>query len=177
LKLLNKPIEDREYILIGKIIGVHGLRGTNKLLSYAESLSIFKPGGCILVRRPNSREKPYTIDWVKPHSKNALVCLKEVTDRDAAEDLVGSQLFIAKAELPELDPGIYYWFDLIGLDVFTTEEEYLGRIESIIETGSNDVYVVKTDDAEILIPALESVVLSIDLEGRRMQVDLPEGLL
>ena len=167
----------QEYILVGKIIGVHGLRGTNKLLSYAESLSIFKPGGCILVRRPNGEEKSYTIDWVKPHSKNALLFFKGIADRDAAEDLVRSELYIAKAELPELEPGIYYWFDLIGLDVFTTEEKYLGRIESIIETGSNDVYVVKLDDAEVLIPAIESVILSIDLEARRMQVDLPEGLL
>lgn len=128
------------------------------------------------MRRPDSREKTYTIDWVQPHSKNALVCFKGITDCNAAEGLVGSQLFIAKAELPELEAGIYYWFDLIGLEVFTTEEKYLGRIESIIETGSNDVYVVKTDGAEILVPALESVVLSIDLKGKRMQVDLPEGL-
>jgi 16S rRNA processing protein RimM len=54
--------------------------------------------------------------------------------------------------------------------------EFLGRIESIIETGSNDVYVVKSNEKEVLIPALESVVLEIDLEHKRMQVDLPEGL-
>jgi len=177
LKLLSKSVPGQEYILVGKITGVHGLKGTNKLLSYAESLSLFKPGGSILVRRPNGREKSYTIEWVKPHSKIALLCFKGITDRDAAKDLVGSELYTAKAGLPKLEPDTYYWFDLIGLDVFTTEEEFLGRIESIIETGSNDVYVVKTDDAEVLIPALESVVLSIDLEGRRMQVDLPEGLL
>ena len=174
---MNKPVEDREYILIGKIIGVHGLKGTNKLLSYAESLSIFKPGSSIVVRRPDGREKPYDVVWVKPHSKNALLCLKGVADRDAAEALVGSQVYIAKAELPELEEDTYYWFDLIGLDVFTTEEKYLGRIESIIQTGSNDVYVVKNGSTEILIPALETVVLTIDLENGRMQVDLPEGLI
>lgn len=177
MKLLNKPIEDRENILIGKIIGVHGLKGTNKLLSYAESLSIFKPGSSILVRRPDGREKPYTIVWVRPHSKNALMCLKGVANRDAAGALVGSQVFIDKAELPELEEDTFYWFDLIGLDVFTTEEKYLGRIESIIQTGSNDVYVVKNRNAEVLIPALESVVLTIDLENGRMQVDLPKGLI
>jgi len=75
-----------------------------------------------------------------------------------------------------LDEGIYYWFDLIGIKVYTTEEKYLGRIESIVETGSNDVYVVKHGEKEVLIPALESVVLDIDLEHKRMRVDLPEGL-
>jgi 16S rRNA processing protein RimM len=65
---------------------------------------------------------------------------------------------------------------LIGIEVVTTTGEILGRIESIIETGSNDVYVVKSDENEVLIPALESVVLDVDLEHKRMQVDLPEGL-
>jgi ribosomal 30S subunit maturation factor RimM len=55
---LNKPVEDSDYVLIGKIIGVHGLKGTNKLLSYAESLSIFKPGGCLLVPGPTAAKKP-----------------------------------------------------------------------------------------------------------------------
>ena len=79
--------------------------------------------------------------------------------------------------MPDLEEGDYYWFDLIGLDVFGIDQKYLGRLESIIQTGSNDVYVVKKDDTEILIPALESVVQKIDLKNRRMQVDLPEGLV
>jgi 16S rRNA processing protein RimM len=60
--------------------------------------------------------------------------------------------------------------------VYTSDDQYIGRLESIIETGSNDVYVVKTDDREILIPALEAVVLSIDIENKTMRVELPEGL-
>ncbi len=90
--------------------------------------------------------------------------------------MIGGELFIPQSELPELDEDTYYWFDLIGIEVYTKTEEFLGRIESIIETGSNDVYVVKKHKKEVLIPALESVVLEIDLEHKRMQVDLPEGL-
>jgi 16S rRNA processing protein RimM len=91
--------------------------------------------------------------------------------------MVGCDLFIKKSELPELEEGTYYWFDLIGIDVYTTQEEYLGRIASIVETGSNDVYVVKNGEQEILIPALETVVLDIDLGKKQMRVDLPEGLI
>jgi len=79
--------------------------------------------------------------------------------------------------LPELGEDTHLWFDLIGMAVYTTEDKYLGRIESIIETGSNDVYVVQDHEKEVLIPALESVVVDIDLEHKRMRVDLPEGLL
>ena len=132
------------FLSIGKIIGVHGLKGTIKVYSYAESLSVFRPDALILIRNTKGLEKTYAIEWVKPHKRT------------------------------------YYWFDIIGLSVFTIDEKYLGCVESIIQTGSNDVYVVKDPnkdkDNEILIPALKSVVLAIDLERKIMRVDLPEGL-
>jgi 16S rRNA processing protein RimM len=149
-------------------------------LSYAESLSVFKPNSKLILRSPDGQENIYEINWVKPHTRNVLLALKGVSDRTQAEKLIGCELLIDKASLPELENGTYYWFDLIGLSVFTTEDKFLGRIESIISTGSNDVYVVKPPDGdekdEVLIPALESVVLDIDLARQKMQVDLPEGL-
>ncbi len=79
--------------------------------------------------------------------------------------------------LPELEEeDTYYWVDLIGLSVFAVCGEYLGRIHSIFPTGSNDVFVVKDENREILVPALASVVVDVDLEGRTVRVDLPEGL-
>ena len=163
-------------MLIGKIVGIHGIKGTNKLRSYAESLSVFLPGRSILVRDLRGREASYEIHWVKPHTGTPLVSFKGITDCDQAKTLIGAELFIPQSELPELDEDTYYWYDLIGIEVVTMTGEFLGRIESIIETGSNDVYVVKSNEKEVLIPALESVVLDIDLEHKRMQVDLPEGL-
>ena len=163
-------------MLIGKIGGVHGIKGANKLRSYAESLSVFSPGSSILVRDLRGREASYEINWVKPHTGIPLISFKGITNRDQAKKLIGGELFIPQSKLPELDEDTYYWFDLIGIEVYTKTEEFLGRIESIIETGSNDVYVVKRDEKEVLIPALEAVVLEIDLAHNRMLVDLPEGL-
>ena len=102
--------------------------------------------------------------------------MKGIDSSDQAKNLVGAELIIEKAALPELEAGVYYWYDLIGLDVFTTENRYLGRLASIIETGANDVYVVKDDVREILIPALQSVVQSIDIDANIMRVELPDGL-
>ena len=164
-------------ILIGKIFGTHGAGGVAKLYSYAESLSVFKPGSFILVESTGGEEKLFKINWVKPHKRAALISLKGVTTRMQADALHGSKLFIEKTQLPELDEDTYYWFDLIGLDVFSIKEKYIGRLENIIETGSNDVYVVKHGDNEILIPAIESVIKAIDLKAKRMDVDLPEGLV
>ena len=167
----------RGYVLIGKIVGVHGLKGTNKFTSYAESLSVFYPGQSILICDSRNRETRVKLNWVKSHTKTPLISFKGVTDRDRAETLIGAELFIPETELPELDNGTYYWFELIGIEVYTTGGDYLGRITSIFPTGSNDVYVVKDNKQEVLIPALESVVLDIDLELKRMRVDLPEGLV
>jgi 16S rRNA processing protein RimM len=174
--LLSKPGTKRSHVLIGEIGGVHGIKGVNKFRSYAESLSVFSPGSMILVRDRRGREASYEINWVKPHTGTPLVSFKGITNRGQAKTLVGAELFIAQSELPELDEDTYYWHDLIGIEVYTNTEEFLGRIESIIETGSNDVYVVKMAEKEVLIPALEAVVLEIDLAHKRMLVDLPEGL-
>ena len=78
--------------------------------------------------------------------------------------------------LPKLENGVYYWDDLIGIEVVSINGVPLGRIESIFQTGSNDVYVIKQGDRELLLPALRSVIKSIDLGARRMEVEVPEGL-
>jgi 16S rRNA processing protein RimM len=163
-------------VLIGKIVGTHGLKGTSKIQPYAESLEIFKSGTALLVSSPDGSENRYEIDWIKPHSRGALLALKEITGCDQAKSLIGAELYIEKAELPKLEPGTYYWFDLIGVNVYTSDDRCIGSIDSIIETGANDVYIVKNADKEILIPALESVVRSIDIESKIMRVELPEGL-
>ncbi len=173
---MNKPAPKKEVALVGKIVGAHGVKGTSKISAYVESLTIFKPGTALLVCSPDGSENSYEIDWVKPHSRGALLALKDVTSREQAKTLVGSGLYIQRAGLPKLEDGAYYWFDLIGLKVYTSDDQYLGRLDSIIETGANDVYVVNKDDREILIPALKSVVRSIDIESRIIRVELPEGL-
>jgi 16S rRNA processing protein RimM len=130
-----------------------------------------------MIRDSRNRETSVEINWVKSHTGTPLISFKGVTDRNQAQALIGGELFIPETELPELDEDTYYWFELIGLEVYTSQEEYLGRITSIFPTGSNDVYVVEDRQNEVLVPALESVVIDIDLENKRMRVDLPEGLI
>ncbi|MEN8246765.1 MAG: ribosome maturation factor RimM [Thermodesulfobacteriota bacterium] len=164
---------------MGKIVGVHGIKGTLKVYSYAESASRFKPGNSVMLEG-GGLEKAFTIAWAKPHHKTVLVAFEGVTTRNRAEELVGLELFVDRDSLETLDEGVYYWSDIIGLAVYTVEDEYLGRVASVMQTGSNDVYVVKnvqgqTPD-EILVPALEWVVREIDVDRKVMRVDLPEGL-
>jgi len=170
-------VEKKDHVLVAEIVGVHGIKGTNKIRSYAESLSLFKPGSSILVRERGGQEKRRVVKWVKPHTGTALLLFEGIVEHHQAQALIGAQLFVLKEDLGELEDDTHFWFDLIGMAVYTTEAAYLGRIESIIETGSNDVYVVQDNKKEVLIPALESVVVDIDVKNKRMQVDLPEGLV
>jgi 16S rRNA processing protein RimM len=175
--LLNNSAGKKGHVLIGKIVGVHGIKGANKFKSYADSLSVYQPGRSLLMRDNRNRETSIEINWVKSHTGTPLISFKGVTDRNQARALIGGELFIPETELPVLDEDTFYWFELIGLDVYTVQEEYIGRITSIFPTGSNDVYVVKDRQNEVLVPALESIVIDIDLENKRMRVDLPEGLI
>ena len=168
------------FLPVGKIVGAHGVKGNLKVHSYAESVSAFKPGSSILVILAERIERHFAIKWVKPHGKSILLSFKGIENRNTAKTLIGAELFIERMALPELEEGVYYWVDIIGLSVFTTDNQYIGRVESIMPTGSNDVYIVKDrtkdDSTEILIPAIESVVLEIDFKNKTMRVELPEGL-
>ena len=163
-------------LLIGRIVGAHGTGGVCKVASYAESLVIFEPGCRLWVETAEAHFQAHEILWVKPHSKSALMALRDVNDRDAAETLRGAGLYIEKSRLPSLEDGQFYWFELIGMEVYTDDGRLLGRLASIVPTGSNDVYVVQHAGHETLIPALASVVKRVDTTARRMEVILPEGL-
>ncbi len=177
---MNSVAAFKDVIQIGKIVAAHGIRGAVKVYSYAESLELYRPGTRLLLKLADGRKEILPVAWVKPHKGTLRLALETVSDRNRAEHLVGARIYADKAALPELDSETYYWFDLIGLPVYTTGGRFLGKVDHIIETGSNDVYVVKKGRGrkmqEILIPALKSVVRDIDLERQRMEVELPEGL-
>ena len=97
-------------------------------------------------------------------------------DRGQAQRLTGLWLCVPQSEVPAAQEGEYFHFQLIGLKVRTVEGEDLGELAEVLETGSNDVYVVTGPDGEILVPALSKVVREIDIAGGLMLVDLPEGL-
>lgn len=160
-------------VSVGKIVGLHGLKGTAKVYSYAESLSVYKPGSSIIVTDKKGIKKDFTIRFAKQNNRTLLLSLEGITSRNYMEELVGSELSVKREKLPALNEGEYYWCDIIGLLVFNEKNIYMGRVESIISTGSNDVYVVKNSDDEELVPAIESVVKKIDLEKKKIIIEWP----
>ena len=102
--------------------------------------------------------------------------LEGINSRSEAESLRDSFLMVPEDMVPPLPEGEYYHFQIIDMQVYTQEREYLGQITQILSTGSNDVYVVSHDGQELLIPALDEVIKEVDVERGMMTVELPEGL-
>lgn len=162
---------------MGKVLRPHGLRGVLRIKSYARGPSSFKKGQSIFLRPPNGGDEIYTLSSLKPHKNIFLMKLKEIRSIDQAERLRESDIFVLEKDLEKKKEDEFYWFELIGLRVFLTTGEYLGKIEHILETGSNDVYVIKKEGKEILVPAIHDVVKNIDLRKREMIIEPIEGLL
>lgn len=113
----------------------------------------------------------------RPHQEHILLRLDSVTDRTAAAELRGTYLYVPESEAVALPPGEYFVHHIVGLTVMTLGGETLGTVAEVLHTGSNDVYVVRRDGREILLPATKEVVREIDLEAQIMRVELLPGLL
>lgn len=165
-------------LLIGRIVGFHGVRGVVKVQCYIDSLTVFDDLNELWIENEENGLNRIVVEKIKLHGKNTLFAFEGIDDRNSAEPLLNKCLFIDKNRLPEPGEDEYYWKDLIGIKVYDLESDlYLGTLRNIIQTGSNDVYAVEKDGEEILIPAIISVVKSINIEKCRMLVDLPEGLI
>ena len=167
----------KKTVLIGKIQGTHGIGGQLRVVPFAGDASSISKLKSVLLKAPGGAMEPFQVASARAHGKRVLLALKPFDNINQVLHLVGREIYADRAVLPELPSDEFYWSDLLGLQVETEEGESLGELVEIIETGSNDVYVVKKDGREVLIPALEDVVLAVDLDANRMTVSLPEGLL
>jgi 16S rRNA processing protein RimM len=163
-------------VVLGKIVSVHGIRGSVKVYSDTDPLDNVLDYPEWILRKG---EQTRTIKFLdgRVQGRILVVNLEGVTDRDQALDMVGYEICVVQDALPDLDVGEYYWHQLEGLQVVTVQGELLGRIDHLLETGSNDVMVVKPcdgslDQRERLLPYLPDLyVKSIDLQSCVMQVD------
>ena len=161
-----------EFIVIGQILAPWGNKGKLKVKVLTDFPQRFIPSAKVYVS-----QQPMTIDSVVWHKGNAIIQLSTIDNIEAAQRLRGQPLEIHRSQLKSLPEGQYYHFQLIGLEVWTTQGELLGNITEILTTESNDIYIVRGIKGESLIPAIEDVVKSIDLNEGRIVIEPIEGLL
>jgi len=157
-------------IVIGRVGAAHGIQGDLRIIPLTDFPERFDA-----LREVMVGDELLHVERVKPQGKNILMRFREYAVREEAQKLTGRLLTVARADAAPLDEGEYYVFDIVGLTVCDEENNELGTVENVIRTGSNDVYAVRAEGGrEILIPALRTAVLAIDVPGGRMTVRLPE---
>ena len=162
------------FISIGRVIAPWGDKGEVKvkiLTDFPERFTLLKE---VYIGKT---ARPFQVKGFRLHKGFGILHLEGLHTRSDAEALRGKDIQIPLEEAMPLEEGEYYEFEIIGLEVWTKEGEYLGRVKEIIYTGANDVYVVEGPKGEVLLPAIEDVVLRVDLDEGRITVQLMEGLL
>ena len=165
-------MEDPEVINVGRILGAHGLSGRVRIEVLSAVPHRFDEGEVLHIGTNSYRISSSR----RIRSNQIIITLQGIRTRDAAQALTGSWITVPETSAPELPEGEYFHFQLMGLRVITEAGEELGRLSEILETGSNDVYVVSGPDGQILVPALSEVVQEIKLPEKIMVVRLPDGL-
>ncbi|UXI69602.1 ribosome maturation factor RimM [Tahibacter amnicola] len=166
---MSESVERR--ILVGRIVGVSGVQGAIKLESWTNPrMQIFKYQPWIL--KSASGEKEIQGCRGREQGKGMIAELPGVCEREQAAALIGTEIWVLRSALPPPKPGEYYWADLEGLDVVTTEGIPLGRVSHLFSTGANDVLVAKDAERERMVPfVVGQYVAEIDFDARRIVVD------
>ncbi|MFO7986057.1 MAG: ribosome maturation factor RimM [Desulfatiglandaceae bacterium] len=164
------------WVLLGKVIRPHGLQGLLRIQSYAQSERSFLDAGAIGLKPVSGGFQKHEMLSLRPHKKGYVMKLSGVTSIDQAEALRGAEIWIDPDSLfREADE--YFWYELLGLEVYLDSGEYVGVISRIIQTGSHDIYEATDDDREVFIPATHEVVQKIDLGNKKMTISPIPGLL
>lgn len=166
-----------EFILIGKVAKPHGVRGEVKIYPFSGQPENFSAYRSICITGGDSKQDklPVEIEKSRAQGKYALLKLAGCSTREDAERLTGSEVWLARSELPELDSTEYYWLELEGKRVISEDGLELGTITAIFETGAHDILQVESNSGEYLIPFHEDFVVSLD--GMKVVMKLPPGLL
>ena len=166
------------YLTIGEVLRPHGVRGElllRLMTEYPERIGTLKT---VYLGLPGETPAPYTVAGARMHRGKLLLKLAEVPDRTSAEKYRGYLVQISLGDAPPLEEDEYYLFQVLGVEVITTDGDVLGRVTDVLETGANDVFVVRGGPkGEVLIPDVPHVVVELDVEGRQMIVKLMDGLL
>ncbi|MEZ4659604.1 MAG: ribosome maturation factor RimM [Caldilineaceae bacterium] len=168
-----------EYLAVGRVIGVHGLRGEVKVELHTDFPDRFQPGLQLFL---GEELQPVSIRQARPHKGHMLILFDEYQDRSTVEALRNMWLFVHEENAVELAADEYWVHEIVGLAVYTDEGQHLGRVSEVLATGANDVYIIApvgllNQGREILLPAIADVIQKVDIGAGRLIVKLPPGII
>lgn len=162
-----------KWIPVGRVVSTSGLRGEVKFYYYNEVKEGFQFTSLFALKGNEHIE--LKLEGARYRKNFFYLSFRGMTTMEEASFLVTKELFVREKDLPPLDEGEYYEYQLIGLDVVTADGAALGKVESILHTGANDILVVK-GERELLVPMVEDFVGNIDIQGGKITVNI-EGLI
>lgn len=163
-----------EEVLIGEVLRPHGVSGMLKVYPITSDPERFSQLREVVFGKGKTNQR-FKVISARVQPDHVLLSVEGIESVEQAEAFRGWEVRIDRSEVPPLQEGWYY-FELEGMKVYDGET-FLGVLTQVLETGANDVYIVKGARGEICVPALKSVVKHVDVKGRRMDVVLPPGLL
>jgi len=168
---------NQEFIMIGKVVSTQGNKGEVNVLPLTDSNDRFKNLDNVFLRNKNS-QTILIVEKIRIKKDMVILKLKDIENLEEAKMIVGSFLEIERKNALKLSKDTYFIFEIIGLEVYSENNIFLGKVENVISTGSNDVYIVgRKDKEELFIPAIHNVVKNIDLEKKRITINMVDGLI
>ncbi len=171
----GSPDGEPVYLVVGFLRRAHGLQGEMIMDLHTDFPERFRSGRKLFV---GEEYKVMTVESVRSHAKGMLIKFKGIETPEDTAQFRNQWVYVKASEVPALPEGQIYQHELFGFKVVDENENPLGELVEIIETGANDVYVVRDESGkEILLPAIPSVILDLDPIRRLMRVHLLEGLI
>jgi 16S rRNA processing protein RimM len=161
---------------VGVIAKVFGVKGEVKLHSYSRSPEEFEELGTVLVGKSEKGVVEMAIERVTTRGKDIYIKFRDVGDRNASESLIGHFLFVEETKRKHLESGEFFVDDVIGITVFDLHKKRLGVLIDVVQYATQDMYIVKTNSGDVMVPAVRSIVREVDVKLRTMTIDPPEGL-
>lgn len=163
---------------VGKIVTTHGIKGEVKVIKMTDNEKRFKVGENLFLELDNNQIMSLTITKERQHKNHLLLQFEEITSLTEAEQLKGRLLKVKEEQLPPLPDNEFYIYEIINCDVYTTDEQYIGKITEVYKTGANDVWEITTEEGkEHLIPFIADVVKEVYPKDKKVIIELMEGLL
>ena len=163
-------------VFVGKVSSPHGIKGWLKVISYTDPIeNILSYKEWFIINEGGSK-KTFSIEDSRIQGKKIIVKLDGIEDRDSAEDLKNKEILVSRIDLPKLEENTFYWNDLLDLPVLDQKGKQIGKVDSLFETGSNDVLVVVNENKErFLVPfIMDKVIKKVDLVKEFISIDWPE---
>jgi 16S rRNA processing protein RimM len=164
-------------VAIGELVGVHGIRGEMRMRPFNADSTVLDDVDDVFLVGPDAKARLARSLRARPHGNVWLITLEGVTTPERGRELVGTRIAVREADLPDLEPGQFYCYQLVGLDVVLEGGERVGTVAEVLSLPGNDVLVVHGPSREErMIPMVDQVVRSVDLAQRTILVEPIDGL-